>query len=85
MGDYMVYSANTKQNVIFGCINSYDYNLECIQLTTNGVYAGTFFHREKHKFSINRDAWILVKKNERLDYYYLLNELREAFLVYKFN
>jgi type I restriction-modification system DNA methylase subunit len=84
-GEYVVYSANTKQKGIFGYINSYDYNVECIQLTTNGVYAGTFFYREKHKFSINGDAKLLIKKDEDLDYYYLLNELKSAFIAYKFN
>jgi type I restriction-modification system DNA methylase subunit len=84
-GEYIVYSANTKQNGVFGSINSYDFDVECIQLTTNGVYAGTFFYREKHKFSINGDARLLLKKNENLDYYYLLNELKNTFITYKFN
>jgi len=84
-GEYVVYSANTKQNGVFGCINSYDFDVECIQLTTNGVYAGTFFYREKHKFSINGDARLLIKKNENLDYYYLLNELRNIFVTHNFN
>jgi hypothetical protein len=84
-GDYVVYSANTKQNGIFGYVNSFDFEVECIQLTTNGVYAGTFFYREKHKFSINGDARLLIRKNNNLDYYYLLNELKNAFVAYKFN
>ena len=84
-GEYVVYSANTKQNGVFGYIDSYDFDIECIQLTTNGVYAGTFFHREKHKFSINGDARLLIKKNEKLDYYYLLNELKNVFIAYNFN
>jgi hypothetical protein len=84
-GEYVVYSANTKQNGVFGHINSCDFDIECIQLTTNGVYAGTFFYREKHKFSINGDARLLVKKNENLDYHYLLNELKNAFSLHNFN
>jgi type I restriction-modification system DNA methylase subunit len=84
-GEYVVYSANTKQSGVFGYINSFDFDIECIQLTTNGVYAGTFFYREKHKFSINGDARLLIKKNENLDYYYLLNELKNIFVSYKFN
>ena len=84
-GDYVVYSANTKQNGVFGYINSYEFDKECIQLTTNGVYAGTFFYREKHKFSINGDARLLIKKNENLDYYYLLNALKNAFAMHNFN
>ena len=84
-GEYVVYSANTKQNGIFGYIDTFDYDIECLQLTTNGVYAGTFFHREKHKFSINGDARLLIKKNENLDYYYLLNELKNVFITHNFN
>jgi len=85
MGDYAVYSSNTKQDGVFGYIDSYDFDIECIQLTTNGVYAGTFFYREKHKFSINGDARLLIKKNENLDYYYLLNELKNVFATHNFN
>ncbi len=84
-GEYVVYSANTKQNGVFGYINSYDHDIECLQLTTNGVYAGTFFYREKHKFSINGDARLLIKKENNLDYYYLLNELKNVFTFFKFN
>ena len=84
-GEFVVYSANTKQNGVFGYIDSYDYDVECLQLTTNGVYAGTFFYREKHKFSLNGDARLLIKKYENLDYYYLLNELKNIFSFYKFN
>ncbi|MDR0303491.1 MAG: N-6 DNA methylase, partial [Chitinispirillales bacterium] len=84
-GEYVVYSANTKQNGIFGHIDSYDFDIECIQLTANGVYAGTFFYREKHKFSINGDARLLIKKNEKLDYHYLLNELKNVFIAHNFN
>lgn len=84
-GDFVVYSANTKQNGVFGYIDTYDYDVECIQLTTNGVYAGTLFYREKHKFSINGDARILIKKDDKLDYRYLLYALRKAFFHYHFN
>ncbi len=84
-GDYVVYSANTKENGIFGCINSFDHNEECIQITTNGAYAGTIFYREKHKFSINGDARLLIKKSEELDYQYLLFEVQKEFLKHNFN
>lgn len=43
-------------------IDSFDYDTECIQITTNGVYAGTVFYRKKHKFNINADARLLIKK-----------------------
>lgn len=84
-GDFVVYSANTKENGVFGYINTFDYDQECIQITTNGVYAGTVFYREKHKFSINGDARLLVKKSNNLDYYYLLFELQKEFKEHNFN
>lgn len=84
-GDFVVYSANTKENGVFGYINTFDHNTECIQITTNGVYAGTVFYRKKHKFSINGDARLLIKKDESLSYDYLTIELRKVFADYNFN
>lgn len=84
-GEFVVYSANTKQNGVFGYINNFDHNTECIQITTNGVYAGTAFYRKKQKFSINGDARLLVKKEKTLDYNYLLNEIRNEFNLHNFN
>lgn len=84
-GKYQVYSSNTKNNGIMGYINSYDHDKECIQITTNGVYAGTVFYRSKDRFSINGDARLLIKKYENLDYYYLTKKVEEAFAKYKFN
>jgi type I restriction enzyme M protein len=34
---------------------------------------------------MNGDARLLVKKDDKLDYYYLLTELKKAFQFYKFN
>jgi type I restriction-modification system DNA methylase subunit len=84
-GEFVVYSSNTKNGGIFGYIDSYDFDQECIQITTNGVYAGTVFYRPKHKFSINGDARLLVKKHKDIDYCYLLSELREVFAERSFN
>lgn len=84
-GEYVVYSSNTKNEGVFGYIDSYDFDEECIQITTNGVYAGTVFYRPKHKFSINADARLLIKKDDRLNYEYLLYELKKAFEEHNFN
>ena len=84
-GEYVVYSANTKENGVFGYIKTFDFDIECIQITTNGVYAGTVFFREKHKFSINSDARLLIKKNNKLDYNYLTFELISVFADHGFN
>ena len=84
-GDYVVYSANTKENGVFGHVNFFDHEQECIQITTNGVYAGTVFYRAKHKFSINPDARLLIKKLEGLDYHYLTYEVQKEFKKHNFN
>lgn len=77
-GEYPVYSANTKQNGILGYMNSFDYDIECVQITTNG-YAGTVFYRQKHKFSINADARLYIPKTKNLDSFYLSFELQRLF------
>ncbi len=77
-GEFPVYSSNTKENGLFGHINTYDYDVECVQITTNGVYAGTVFHREKHKFSINPDARLYIPKKPNLDCLYLSYELQRV-------
>lgn len=84
-GDFVVYSSNTKNKGIFGYIDTFDYDEECIQITTNGVYAGTVFYRDKHKFSINGDARLLIKKDESSNYRYLAHELKIAFEAHNFN
>jgi type I restriction-modification system DNA methylase subunit len=84
-GKHVVYSSNTKNDGIFGYIDNYDFDEECIQITTNGVYAGTVFYREKHKFSINGDARLLIKKDDNLNYGYLLYELKKVFEESNFN
>ncbi|WP_160143006.1 N-6 DNA methylase [Rickettsia endosymbiont of Ixodes scapularis] len=77
-GEFPVYSSNTKENGLFGYINTYDYDAECVQITTNGVYAGTVFYRKKHKFSINSDARLYIPKHPNLDCLYLTYELQRV-------
>lgn len=83
-GEYVAYSANTKENGIFGYIDNFDHECECLQITTNGVYAGHVFYRPKHKFSINADARLFIKKSNKLDYTYLLYEVRRVFIENNF-
>lgn len=83
-GEYPVYSANTKENGVFGYINTFDHDIECVQITTNG-YAGTAFYREKHKFSINPDARLYIPKNANLDCLYLSFELQRVLSKHNFN
>ena len=76
-GAYPIFSADTLEGGIFGYVNFFDYDTDCLQITTNGVNAGAVFYRQKQKFSINADAMILVKTEENLWYPFLLWELRK--------
>ena len=86
-GEYPVFSSNTKQKGVFGFVDTYDYNTECIQITTNGANAGTVFYREKQKFSINSDARLyLLKDNQaKIDYSYIAIILRQVLSAHGFN
>lgn len=84
-GSYPVYSSNTKQNGILGHIDVFDHNEECVQITTNGVYAGTVFYRSAHKFSINSDARLYIPQNKNLDCSYLSFELQSVLSKNNFN
>lgn len=84
-GEYPVYSSNTKQNGILGYMNTFDHNIECVQITTNGVNAGTVFYREQHKFSINSDARLYLPKDEDIDCQYLCYEMQKVLREHNFN
>lgn len=82
---YNLYSAKTTEGGLLGRINTYDYDSECLTYTTNGVKAWTLFYREKHKFSLNWDAAIIIFKNKELDYKYFYYNLYFKFKQYWFN
>lgn len=81
-GEYPVYSADTKGDLTIGHINTFDYDIECIRITTNGAYAGTVSHLKKQKFSLNGDAGIFVLNNNQIDYGYLEYALRSIRIKY---
>ena len=60
-GEYPVYSSNTLNDGIFGYINHYNYDCECLTWTTDGIYAGTIFVRSG-KFSITNICGIMILK-----------------------
>ena len=55
-GVYPVYSAKTTGDMTKGYIDTYDYDLECLQITSNGANAGTVLYRANQKFSVGADA-----------------------------
>lgn len=82
IGEYPVYSAKTIGETKAGDIDSYMFDIEGLQLTTNGANAGTWIYREKHKYSLNGDARLYYPKKEYkdfLDLVYLKYALQQAF------
>ncbi|MBQ7360625.1 MAG: N-6 DNA methylase [Lachnospiraceae bacterium] len=66
-GDYPVLSAKTQGDAIKGHIDTWKYDMECVQITTNGVNSGTVIFREKQKFSIGADTRVYTLKKEFID------------------
>ena len=73
-GEYPVYSSQTANNGIFGCINSYMFDGDYLTWTTDGAYAGTIFRR-KGKFNITNVCGLIDIKEDNLNqdflYYWL--------------
>lgn len=87
-GNYPVYSAKTVGETKVGEIDTYMFDIEGLQLTTNGANAGTWLYRHKHKFSLNGDARLYFLKKEYqgcIDIKYLYYSLRIAFSKKEFD
>lgn len=80
-GEYPVYSAKTTGDMNKGYINTYDYDIECLQITTNGANAGTIIYREKTKFSLGSDSRIWYCKEDigNISLKYIEIKLRSVF------
>ena len=63
-GIYPVYSAKTTGDMTKGYIDTYDYDLECLQITSNGANAGTVLYRANQKFSVGADTRIYLLNEE---------------------
>lgn len=74
-GEYPVYSSQTLNNGVFGKINSYDFDGEYVQWTTDGANAGSIFYRNG-KFSVTNVCGLLKIKDE------YLNKIRTDYLAY---
>jgi len=79
-----VFSSQTTEEGVMGRIATFDFDKECITWTTDGVHAGTVFHRNE-KFSMTTHCGALVLKDEfigRISYSYvasvLKNELKKV-------
>ena len=74
-GKYPVYSSQTINEGEIGKVNSFDYDLDCITWTTDGIYAGTVFIRTG-RFSMTTHCGALLLKQKcqsfiSLQYVYL--------------
>lgn len=63
IGEYPVYSSQTLNNGVFGKINTYDFEGQYVQWTTDGANAGSIFYRNG-KFSVTNVCGLLKVKDE---------------------
>ena len=61
LGEFPIYSSQTKDEGVIGKIDTYDYDVECLTWTTDGAYAGTVFYRNG-KFSMTSHCGALIPK-----------------------
>ena len=76
VGKYPVYSSQTENDGVLGCISTYDYEGEYLTWTTDGANAGTVFYRVG-RFNITNVCGLLKVKIEQIDtryLYYILNK-----------
>jgi len=81
LGKYPVYSSQTQNKGIFGCINTYDFDGEYATWTTDGANAGTVFYREG-KFNCTNVCGTLKAKSSEINIKYLASVLHHV--VYKY-
>ena len=86
-GEYPVYSAKTTGDMNKGYINTYDYDMECLQVTSDGAKAGTIIYREKMKFSVGPATriWYIKECIENLSLKYIEIKLRSVFFSKDFS
>jgi len=79
-GPHPVYSSQTTNDGVLGCISTYDFDSKCITWTTDGIHAGTVFLRNG-KFSMTTHCGALFLKEEfigRISYAYAASVLRNT-------
>jgi len=82
-GEYPVYSSQTTNNGIMGCINTFDFEGDYVTWTTDGIYAGTCFYRSG-KFNCTNVCGTLKSKNDNVLIKFLplaLNQVTDNYVV----
>src|SRR5574344_346987 len=75
IGNYPVYSSQTENNGVFGKIDTFDFDGEYVQWTTDGANAGSIFYRNG-KFSVTNVCGLLKVKDN------YLNIIKTTYLAY---
>ncbi len=75
-GPYPVYSSQSKDEGIFGYIDSYDFEGPTVTWTTDGAYAGTVFFRSG-RFNCTNVCGTLRARDSSIDLYYLSLALQQ--------
>lgn len=86
-GDYPVYSSQTAENGIMGCLNTYDFDGEYVTWTTDGANAGTVFHRQGKFNCTNVCGTLKTKAGKSFPRYlpYVLNLGTRCYVRYDIN
>ncbi len=86
-GDYPVYSSQTTENGIMGCLNTYDFDGEYVTWTTDGANAGTVFHRQGKFNCTNVCGTLKAKAGKVFPRYlpYVLNLGTKCYVRYDIN
>lgn len=86
-GDYPVYSSQTAENGIMGCLNTYDFDGEYVTWTTDGANAGTVFHRQGKFNCTNVCGTLKAKAGKVFPRYlpYVLNLGTKCYVRYDIN
>jgi len=81
-GKYPVYSSQTKNDGIFGYLNSYDFDQDQLTWTTDGANAGTVFRR-RGKHNCTNVCGTLTPKTNSTDLDFCVHAVGHAALFYK--
>lgn len=82
-GEFPVFSSQTANDGVFGCIDSYMFDGDYLTWTTDGAYAGTIFRRSG-KFNITNVCGLIdiTDENVNQDYlYYWLSMVAKSYVV----
>lgn len=84
-GEYPVYSSQTSNSGVLGCIDTYDFQGEYITWTTDGANAGEVFYRNGKFNCTNVCGTAKLKKDSKVNLYYamsFLNHVSKKYVSY---